>query len=88
MWGKTELVDLLLETPNDWICSTLLRNGLRIRPALTSPAIRHRSVALGVLANWSAEDRTSEVVEAIRRCFDDPYEDIRSEARALLDSWA
>lgn len=55
-----------------------------LRVALRSPVMRHRLIALRALARWPTDQITTEARAAIEDCLDDPDEDVREAARAVL----
>ena len=52
--------------------------------ALSSPVIRDRLLALRVLSGWPRDVLDEQIMLAVRACLDDPAEDVRSHAGAVL----
>lgn len=52
--------------------------------ALSSPVIRDRLLALRVLSGWPRDVLDEQIMLALRACLDDPAEDVRSHAGAVL----
>ena len=74
----------------DWLLQELSRFPGRgwevIRPALRSPVVRNRNMALRALGEWPPELLTTEIREVLAECANDPVEDVRAKCREIVGS--